>query len=154
MCHKKQELLTLCFLYGTAKTFTDLTVYMSNTTGVPSEAGTAYPLFPLSLPRLLPDLTLYMSKMTDGCVIRSRNCLPFVSSMALPRLLPDLTVYMSNTTGVPSEAGTAYPLFPLSLPRLLPDLTVYMSNTTSVPSEAGTAYPLFPLWHCQDFYRI
>ena len=62
--------------------------------------------------------------------------------MALPRLLPDLTVYTSNTTGVPSEAGTAYPLFPLSMPRLLPDLTVYTSNMTGVPSEAGTAYIL------------
>jgi hypothetical protein len=31
--------------------------------------------FPLSLPRLLPDLTVYMSN-NGGCLIKSRNCYP------------------------------------------------------------------------------
>jgi hypothetical protein len=41
---------------------------------------------PLSLPTLLPDLTVYTSNTADP--------------LLLPKLLPDLTVYTSNTAGV------------------------------------------------------
>ena len=46
--------------------------------------------FSLSLPRRLPDLTVYMKN--GGCLIRSRNCLPFSGTWIQPRILAGVCV--------------------------------------------------------------
>jgi hypothetical protein len=53
---------------------------MIQTVSVTMDVFSVDVFFTLSLPRLLRDLTVYMSNIWNGCLIRSRNCLPFVSS--------------------------------------------------------------------------
>ena len=49
--------------------------------------------FPLSLPRLLTDFTVYMSN-TGVCLIKSRNCLPFASTWVHPRFFAHLFSFL------------------------------------------------------------